>query len=348
MKKISSEDCIKEIDRLAPGRKWKRVSKKTIVEREFEVVGDPATKFLVREDGGKLTASAVAISKGSHSPRRMNSKAYYFKYAQDMEDEYRFDNSYLPKDELENGFYPNFYIVSKDFWDREKHLDDGVNMSNVKMPKGFAESMEGCFGYNGTKEQGIKELLAAGFIPLPETDNTVYFQVMEVGGKRLFGIVSKKYWEDQHCLDDFGIEVKMPRGFEEVEESLYEYHGNESKGVKLLLDAKFLPIPPERLDFILFAIKPGVKDGKPTEVWFAGKKAFLTEAPGAHLLELRQRVRLFDSLREAHIRGIEISDGTDGYSLVYELDAHHMNLRKELLDLGLVDDPKYCKWVDQR
>jgi len=47
------------------------------------------------------------------------------------------------------------------------HKPSICNMSNVKMPKGFWESMEGCFTYDGSKEEAIKKLLGAGFVPLP-------------------------------------------------------------------------------------------------------------------------------------------------------------------------------------
>lgn len=162
MKKISSEDCINEIDKVLPGKKWKRVSKKTVIEREFEVVGQPSVKVLVREDGGKLSVSFGQYGeplKPEPNAKRLNKDDYYFD--PDTEEEFEYLSG-------EKDGPPHFNIVSKEFWDQYGHLDDGVNQSNVKMPEGFCEAMEGCFEFDGTKEDGIKKLLAAGFTQIPE------------------------------------------------------------------------------------------------------------------------------------------------------------------------------------
>jgi len=159
--KITSEDCVNEIDKVLPGKKWKRVSKKTVIEREFEVVGQPSVKVLVREDGGKLSVSFGRYGEPLNpepDAKRLNEDDYYFQYDKEFAEE-------------EEADFPVFNIVTKDFWEDFHHFDDGVNCSNVKMPAGFCECMEGAFEFNGTKEEGVRRLVAAGFIPLPEEDS---------------------------------------------------------------------------------------------------------------------------------------------------------------------------------
>lgn len=197
MSKIRTEDCLKELAKAFPGMKWKRVSKRTVTERIFESVGDRLVPCAVYDDGkqiklvmggsifiqsppprdgselcqdclgggmGEATPCKTCSGIGRVNPRTGKGTVWYFEYAQDMEDQYKEDwkgcDNPLP-------FYPDFYIVSKKFWDENGYFDDGVNMSNVKMPKGFWESMEGCFAYDGSKEEAIKKLLGAGFVPLP-------------------------------------------------------------------------------------------------------------------------------------------------------------------------------------
>jgi hypothetical protein len=91
-------------------------------------------------------------------PKKLNKEDYYFD--PDTEEEFEYLSG-------EKGGPPHFNIVSKRFWDMYGHLDDGVNQSNVKLPKGFSEAMEGCFEFDGTKEEGIKKLLDAGFLLIP-------------------------------------------------------------------------------------------------------------------------------------------------------------------------------------
>lgn len=182
-KKITSKDCIAEIHNILPGKKWKRVSKKKLIERVFQDEDWPSLRVTVIEDEGQLTVSfgrtgeklnveeecqaCLGDGRGADDEEcgecggtgKAIKKVYYFDYAQEMEDEH--DAGGLP-------FYPKFFIVSKEFWEKNGHFDDGVNQTNVKMPQGFYEAMEGCFEYDGTKKDAVKKLLDAGFLPLPK------------------------------------------------------------------------------------------------------------------------------------------------------------------------------------
>ena len=159
MKKITSEDCINEIHKILPGEKWKRISKTTVIERLFEMVGQPGVKALVREEGGKLEVSLNKSPKIDNPIKKLNKEDYYFHYDPSMEDD------------ADGPSFPAFDIVSKKFWDDHHHFDETVNCTNVNMPHGFTECMEGVFEFDGKKDVAISKLLAAGFLPIPERRN---------------------------------------------------------------------------------------------------------------------------------------------------------------------------------
>ena len=70
-----------------------------------------------------------------------------------------FDPPYIPE---VNGTI--FYICPKDHYDTTGYLYDGCIMSEVKLPKGFSECMEGCYEIAISKDKGRQLLLDAGFI----------------------------------------------------------------------------------------------------------------------------------------------------------------------------------------
>jgi len=147
---MSTKDCVREINKFLPGD-WKRVSKTTatITKRVFSSSGHPNVVVLEDDDGKLSIFVSVEGEKKPSSPKRLNQKDYYFQHEyEDCEHRY--------------------WIVPKEFWDVNHHFDERVNQSNVKMPRGFCETMEACFDFNGDDEEAVKLLLDAGFIQLPD------------------------------------------------------------------------------------------------------------------------------------------------------------------------------------
>jgi hypothetical protein len=55
-----------------------------------------------------------------------------------------------------------FCFTSKDYWNKNGHLDDCLD--ELDLPAGFYNAMEATWEYEGTVEDGMKALLDAGFI----------------------------------------------------------------------------------------------------------------------------------------------------------------------------------------
>lgn len=152
-KKATTADCVKVINASKPGT-WKRTCKRGSAGfpvREFQAIEHPGIKAIVREFYGKI--DTLTFLETEYTGKPLVDEPHYFEL----------DNS--------ESFGPEvsaFWIVSKDFWDKNHHWDDQVGQHNTQLPKGFYEMMEACFEYDGTPEEGTKKLLAAGYLPLPK------------------------------------------------------------------------------------------------------------------------------------------------------------------------------------
>ncbi len=74
----------------------------------------------------------------------------------------------------------------------------------------------------------------------------VYFALGNDEHDGLFLVVTKEFWDENHCLDDQHISssVTMPGGFVEVEESIFQYlDGTVDDGVDKLLVCGFIEHP---------------------------------------------------------------------------------------------------------
>lgn len=186
MSKITTEDCVAFINKEYQQGKWKRKSKsgneKTGIKRVFEAQDVLGVKATVHEQNGKLSLSLY--SEGSE-PKK-GKKIYYFE--RDL------------TGEIEGEGDAVFNIVSKDYWDEHHHFDDSVNCSNVKLPSGFTECMEGVFTYDGSVAMATFKLCQAGFVQLPrnlkaESNNGILFAIAPISnpnGEILVWFASKE------------------------------------------------------------------------------------------------------------------------------------------------------------
>ena len=77
---------------------------------------------------------------------------------------------FMENEDHEGTEYPEYFIVKKDFWNKNHYIDDCHMGSEVAMPKGFMECMESCFEYDGTKKDAVKALIYAGFEEAPQKE----------------------------------------------------------------------------------------------------------------------------------------------------------------------------------
>lgn len=166
---ITTEDCVAYINEAYQQGNWKRKSKSKNemgINRVFEAKDVPGVKVTVHERNGELSLSL----RGAIDAPEEGKKIYYF------------DRDLTGEIEGEGVV---FNIVSKDFWDKYNRFDDSVNSSNVKLPKGFVECMEGVFAYDGPIEMATFELCQAGLLPLPinlkpESNNGILFAIAPI------------------------------------------------------------------------------------------------------------------------------------------------------------------------
>lgn len=97
-----------------------------------------------------ITGSPIDFPLTDEDNKEQNS-SYYF---------YAFMNDEIAEDD--ESYTGTYWIVHKDYWAKEHCLDDqGVD---VDTPEGFFQCCESEFEYNGSLEEGIQKLIAAGFV----------------------------------------------------------------------------------------------------------------------------------------------------------------------------------------
>ncbi len=62
---------------------------------------------------------------------------------------------------------PYFGLVTKEYWDAEQCLDDsGFDRHDLDLPRGFHETGESQYQYNGTFADAVTALRNAGFVEI--------------------------------------------------------------------------------------------------------------------------------------------------------------------------------------
>lgn len=85
--------------------------------------------------------------------------------------------------------------------------------------------------------------------PTTPPERVNLFMVIDDQDEPYFGLVTKEYWEREHCLSDYGFDNhdSLPPGFSEVSESEYVYDKGQytsfEEAKRALLAAGFVEIP---------------------------------------------------------------------------------------------------------